>query len=98
MEVLAERKRGNITPFLKRKRRKTEKISLTSAPGKIMEQILLEIVLRHIENNKVSGKSTGLPQAQIVPGKWWNGWISTTALVGNGRMVIRSDVLYLGLC
>lgn len=81
MEVLAERKRGNITPFLKRKRRKTEKISLTSAPGKIMEQILLEIVLRHIENNKVSGKSTGLPQHRLClenggmggypPQHWW---------------------------
>lgn len=29
MEVPAEQKRGNITPFLKRKRRKTEKVSLT---------------------------------------------------------------------
>ena len=56
-EVPDDWKKGNVTPIFKKGRkdepRNYQPISLTSVSGKIMQQILLEVMLRDLEDRKV---------------------------------------------
>jgi len=60
-EVPTDWKRGKITPIFKKGKNEDlghyRSASLTSVPSKIMEQILLEIVLRHMDNKDKIGDS-----------------------------------------
>ncbi|KFV87094.1 RNA-directed DNA polymerase from mobile element jockey, partial [Struthio camelus australis] len=56
-EVPEDWKKANVTPVFQKGKKEEpgnyRPVSLTSIPGKVMEQLLLEVITKHVEDKKV---------------------------------------------
>ncbi|KAK4825273.1 hypothetical protein QYF61_026074 [Mycteria americana] len=96
-EVPADWRLANVTPIFKKGRKEDSgnyrPVSLTSVPGKLMEQIILSAITRHIENNHgIKPSQHGFRKGRSCLTNLISFYDKVTRLVDEGKAV---DVAYL---
>ncbi|KAK4817263.1 hypothetical protein QYF61_006462 [Mycteria americana] len=96
-EVPADWRLANVTPIFKQGRKEDlgnyRPVSLTSVPGKLMEQIILSAIRRHVENNQgIKPSQHGFRKGRSCLTNLISFYNKVTRLVDEGKAV---DVVYL---
>ncbi|KAK4826282.1 hypothetical protein QYF61_007129 [Mycteria americana] len=96
-EVPADWRLANVTPIFKKGRKEDpgnyRPVSLTSVPGKLMEQIILSAITRHVENNQgIKPSQHGFRKGRSCLTNLISFYDKVTHLVDEGKAV---DVVYL---
>ncbi|KAK4832198.1 hypothetical protein QYF61_021031 [Mycteria americana] len=96
-EVPADWKLANVTPIYKKGQKEDpgnyRPVSLTSVPGKLMEQIILSAIARHVEDNQgIKPSQHGFRKGRSCLTNLISFYDKVTCLVDEGKAV---DVVYL---
>ncbi|KAK4830017.1 hypothetical protein QYF61_008280 [Mycteria americana] len=96
-EVPADRRLANVTPVFKKGGKEDpgnyRPVSLTSVPGKLMEQIILSAITWHVENNQgIKPSQHGFREGRSCLTNLISFYDKVTRLVDEGKAV---DVVYL---
>ncbi|KAK4816589.1 hypothetical protein QYF61_018637 [Mycteria americana] len=96
-EVPADWRLANVTPIFKKGRKEDPRnyrpVSLTSVPGKLMEQIILSAITQHVEDNQgIKPSQHGFRKGRSCLTNLISFYDKVTRLVDEGKAV---DVVYL---
>ncbi|KAK4818597.1 hypothetical protein QYF61_015459 [Mycteria americana] len=98
-EVPVDWRLANVTPIFKKGRKEDpgnyRPVSLTSVPGKLMEQIILSAITRHVEDNQgIKPSQHGFRKGRFCLTNLISFYDKVTCLTDEGKAV---DVVYLDL-